>query len=64
MHHTNEVVGAFVASGGLDKLGKRAKYCDTDNVIFVHKDVEPPLIVFGNALVDMISELKENVYIS
>ena len=34
----------------LDKLGERALYCDTDSVIFVQKDGEPPLVRCGDAL--------------
>ena len=47
----------------LDKLGNRSVYYETDNVIFVQKDGESPLI-YGEELRDMISELKENEYIS
>ena len=46
----------------LDKLGKRALYCDTDSVNFVQRTVEPPLIECGDALGDMITELKVNEY--
>ena len=42
LHHTNEVVTAYVALGGrmhlyahLDKLGERTLYCDTESVISV-----------------------------
>ena len=69
--HTNEVVAAYVAGGvrlhlqaHLDKLGERALYCDTERVIFLQKNDEPPLIECGAALGDMTSELKENEYIS
>ena len=48
----------------LDKIGERPLYCDTDSVIFVQKDGEPPLVLCGDALGDMTSELKENEYIS
>jgi len=44
----------------LDKLGERAVYFDTYNVIFVQKTDEPPLIECGDALGDMTSELKTN----
>ena len=48
----------------LDRLGERALYCDTDSVIFVQKDGEPPLIECGFALSDLASELKVSGYIS
>ena len=47
----------------LGKLGERALYCDTDSVIFVLEDGETPLVQCGDALGNMISELKEE-YIS
>ena len=46
------------------RLGERALYCDTDSVIFVQKDGEPPLIECGYALGDMTSEMKGIEYIS
>ena len=48
----------------LDKLRKRALYCDTTSVIFVQKNGELPLIECGDALGDITSELKGNEYIS
>ena len=48
----------------LDSLGERALYCDTDSVIFVQKVCEPPLIECYDALGDMTSKLKYNVYIA
>ena len=48
----------------LDKLGERARYCDTDSVVFVQKTDEPPLIECGDALGDMTSEPKAKEYIS
>jgi len=47
----------------LDKLGERALYCNTDNVIFVQNADQQPLIECGDALGDTKSELKENEYI-
>ena len=48
--HTNEVIGSFVTAGGrihlyayLDKLQERALYTDTDSVIYIQNDDEPPL---------------------
>ena len=47
--HTNEVVGSFVTAGArihlyayLDKLQDRAIYTDTDSVIYIQKNDEPP----------------------
>ena len=48
----------------LDKIDDRALYFDTDSVIFVQKDCEPPLVECDDALGVMISELKDNEYIS
>ena len=48
----------------LGKLGERALYCDTDSVIFVLEDGETPLVQCGDALGDVISELKEGEFIS
>ena len=48
----------------LDRLGERALYCDTESVIFVQKDAEPPLIERGDFLGDMTSELKGSEFIS
>ena len=48
----------------LDRLGERALYCDTDSVIFVQKEGEPPLIGRGHYLGDMTSELKGSEFIS
>ena len=69
--HNNEVVAAYVACGArmhlyahLDKFGERALHCDTESVIFNQKAENPPLIECGDAIGDMISELKENDYIS
>ena len=57
LRDTNEIIAAFVACGGrmylyahLDKLVQRAMYCDTDSVIFIQKDVEPPPVQCGDAL--------------
>ena len=70
LRYTNEFIAAFVACGSrlhlyahLDKLGERTLYCDTDSVIYVQKDDEPPLVQCGDALGDMTSEL-EGEYIS
>ena len=51
IRHTNEVIEVFEACGGrrhlysrLYKFGERARYCDTDRIIFVQKDGELPQI--------------------
>ena len=48
----------------LDKLVERALYSDTDRVIFVQKDDEPPLKECADALGDMKPYLKGNECIS
>ena len=42
LHHTNEVIGAYVTAGArihlfefLNRLEENAIYCDTDSVIFI-----------------------------
>ena len=49
--HTNEVKGSYVTAGAriqlyayLDKLQERAIYTDTDSIIYIQDDAEPPLI--------------------
>ena len=65
LRHTNEVIGAYVTAGArlhlykyLDRLQKRAIYCDTDSVLFVQPSAESPLVETGDNLGDMTSELK------
>jgi hypothetical protein len=56
--HTNEVLGAYVTAGArlrlyhfLDIPQENALYCDTDSIIFVQKENEPPLVnEFGSSL--------------
>jgi len=43
----------------LDKLGERALYSDTENVILVQKNGELPLVQCGDALGNMTSELQD-----
>ena len=69
LRHTNEVLRAYVTSGGrlqlyayLDRLGERVVYCDTDSVLFVQKESEPALIECRDILGDMKSERKTNEY--
>ena len=71
LRHTNLFDGEFVACCGrtqlyayINRLGKRALFCDSDSIIFVQKDGEPPLVECGVALSDMTFQLKENNYIS
>jgi hypothetical protein len=70
VRHTNEVVGAYVTAGArlhlysyLDKLQRRAIYCDTDSVLFVQPSGEAPLVETGDCLGAMTSELKPSEYI-
>jgi hypothetical protein len=66
LKYTNEVLlGAYVTAGArlrlyhfLDKVQENAPYCDTDSIIFVRKESEPPLIECGDSLGDMQNELK------
>ena len=55
--HTNEVIGAYVTAGArihlygyLDKLQKRALYCDTDSVIYIQPAAESQLVETGECL--------------
>jgi hypothetical protein len=70
LRHTNDVIGSYVTAGArlrlysyLDKLQERALYCDTDSVLYVQRDDEPPLITCGDNLGEMVSELKPCEYI-
>ena len=65
LRHTNEVIGAYVTAGArihlyayLEKLQKRAIYCDTDTVIYIQPTAEPQLVETGDSLGAMTSELK------
>jgi len=57
LRHTNEVIGAYVAAAArlylysnLDRLGKRALYCDTDSFLLVQPIDEPALVETGDNL--------------
>ena len=70
LRHTNEVIGAYVTAGArihlyayLDKLQKRALYCDTDSVIYIQPAAEPQLVETGDCLGAMTSELKPGFHI-
>ena len=70
LRHTNEVIGGYVAEGAsillygyLDRLQKRALYCDTDSVIYKHPTAENPLFKTGDCLGAMMSELKPGCHI-
>jgi len=61
---TNEVIGAYITAGAriylygfLDKLQKKAIYCDTDSVIFIQpgQECKPTLIKTGDKLGQMQS---------
>ena len=70
LRHTNEVIGAYVTAGArihlykyVDRLQRRALYCDTDSVIYIQPTAEPPLVETGDSLVAMRSELKPGLHI-
>jgi len=70
LHHTNEVIGAYVTAGArinlygfLDRLQEKAIYCDTDSVIFIQPSGELWPIATGNKLRDMKSELKPSEFV-
>jgi hypothetical protein len=67
---TKEVIGAYVTAGAkihcnsyLAKLKQMALYCDTDSVIYIQPDYQPPLIETGNCLGAMTSELNQGFHI-
>ena len=71
LSHTNEVIGSYVTAGArmhpygyLDKLQKRALYCDTDSVVYIQPRDGPALVEIGDCLGAMTSELKPNEIIS
>ena len=49
--------------GYLDRLQKRALNCDTESVIYIQPTAEPPLVITGDCLVAMTSELKPGFHI-
>ena len=70
LRQTNEFTGAYVTAGArihlygyLDRLQKRALYCDTDKVIYIQPAAEPPLVETGDYLAAMPSELKPGFHI-
>jgi hypothetical protein len=69
LRHTNDVLGSYVTAGAalrlysyLDELQKRALYCDTDSVLYVHRN-EQPLITCADNLGYMVCELGPSKYI-
>jgi hypothetical protein len=46
----------------LDRLQDRAIYCDTDSVLYIQNESEPPLIECGDKLGDMTDELHSGEY--
>ena len=46
----------------LSKHGERDLYCDTDSVIFVQKEGEPPPVQCGDALGDYIRITKKSTF--
>ena len=70
LRYTKEVIGAhFIAGarihlyGYLDRLQKRALYCDTESVIYIQPTAEPPLVKTGECLGAMTSALKPGCHI-
>jgi hypothetical protein len=70
LKHTNEVIGAYFTTGArihlykyLDRLQDKVLYLDTDSILYVKKESEPPLIETGDHLGDMTNELKMGEYI-
>ena len=70
VRHTNDVIGAYVTDGArihlycyIDKLQQRALYCDTDSVIYIQPNVEPPLVETGDCLGAVTSELRPGFHI-
>ena len=68
--HTNEVLGSFVTAGAriqlyayLDQLQERAIFTNTDSIIYIQKDDEPPLIECGDKLGSMTNELQLGEFI-
>ena len=69
--HTNEGIASFVTAGGilhlygyLDKLKEHALYCDTDSVIFFQPRDDAALVLTGDCLGAMTSELMLGEFIS
>jgi hypothetical protein len=55
LRHTNETIGSYVTTGArlklytyLDSLKEMAIYCDTDSVIYIQKNGDPPAMRCGN----------------
>jgi hypothetical protein len=70
LRHTNEFIGSYFTAGAsihlyghLDKLQQTALYCDTECVIHIQPNVEPPLVEMGDCLGSMTSELKQGFHI-
>ena len=70
MQHTNEIVWSFVTAGArihlytyLENLQDSAIYTDTDTVIDIQKDDEPPLIECGDNLVSVTKKLQPGEFI-
>ena len=66
----NVVIGAYITAGArihlygyLERLEKRALYCDTDSVIHIHPIAENPLVKTGDCLGAITSKLKPAFHI-
>ena len=61
--NVNVVVAAYVTTQApiklyeyLSELGKSVLYCDTDSVVFLQKDNDPPKVKTGEYLGDLTNE--------
>jgi hypothetical protein len=64
--NVNVVVAAYVTTQArlklyeyLSKMGESVLYCDTDSVIFIQKDNDPPKVETGDYLGDLTDELEK-----
>ena len=71
LRDTNEAIASFVTAGArlhlyryLDKLKEHALYCDTDSVIFVQPRDDAALVLTGDCLGAMTSELMLGEFLS
>jgi len=65
LRHSNEVIGAYVTVGArqhlytyLDMLQQSVLYCDTDTVLYIQPRDQSALVVTGENVGAMTSELK------
>ena len=70
VRHTYEIFGDYITAGArihlygyLDRLQKRALYCDTESEIYIRATAEPSLVKTGDCLGATTSELKPGFHI-